>query len=328
MTPLRTHFRSTALAAALALGAAVATVVAPLPARAAAPQVKTQAPAFYCVMLGDFEVTALGDGTVDLPVDKLLDQPAARTDAELRKRFLGSPVETSVNAYLVNTGSRLVLVDTGAGAFFGPTLGKLVQNLRAAGYAPEQIDDVLITHMHPDHVGGLVADGHAVFPNATVHADQRDVDQWLAADALARAQGDTKTFVQDAQAALAPYEQAGRFKPFEGAGEIVPGISAVPSPGHTEGHTSYRVESRGQRLLVVGDLIHVGAVQFDDPAVTIGFDTDHAAAARSRARVFGEAARDGELVAAAHLSFPGLGHLRAAGKAWRWIPSDWSAELK
>jgi glyoxylase-like metal-dependent hydrolase (beta-lactamase superfamily II) len=326
MIPLspRRALHATALAAALALGAAAA----PAPALAAAPQVKTQAPGFYRVMLGDFEITALSDGTVDLPVDKLLKQPAAKTAAALRKSFLGLPAETSVNAYLVNTGTKLVLVDAGAGTLFGPTLGKLVANLQAAGYKPEQVDDVVITHMHPDHVGGLAANGALVFPNAVVHADKRDADFWLSPATLEHAPPESKGFVQGAMASLDPYVKAGRFQPFEGSGEIVPGVKALSTFGHTAGHTSYVVESGGQKLVVVGDLIHVGAVQFADPSVTIDFDTDGKAAAAARATVFAQAARDGALVGAAHLSFPGLGHLRAQGKSWQWLPLNYSTELK
>ena len=179
--PLRHLLHSAALAAILALGAGAG----PTAALAAAPQVKTQAPGFYRVMLGEFEVTALSDGTVDLPVDKLLKEPAAKTTAALKKSFLSVPVETSFNGYLVNTGAKLVLIDAGAGTLFGPTLGKLVASLQAAGYKPEQVDDILITHMHPDHVGGLAANGAIVFPNATVHADRRDADFWLSKECLA-----------------------------------------------------------------------------------------------------------------------------------------------
>jgi len=323
-TPVRPLVRVAVLAAAIAGGFAAA----PGAASAAAPQVKTQAPGYYRMMLGDFEVTALSDGTVDLPVDKLLKQPAARTTAELKKGFLGAPTETSVNGFLVNTGSKLVLIDTGAGGLFGPTLGKLAASLQAAGYKPEQVDDIFITHMHPDHVGSLAAGGQAAFPNAVVHIDKRDTDFWLSADTLAKAAEGEKGMVQGAQASLAPYVAAGKLQPFEGASELVPGVRTLPSHGHTPGHASYVVESRGQKLIVIGDLIHVAAVQLGDPAVTIDFDSDRKAAAAQRAAVFGQAAREGDWVAAAHLSFPGLGHLRAAGNSWQWIPANYTTELK
>lgn len=319
---------STALAVALALGA----FAAPTMAFAAAPQVKTQAPGFYRTMLGDFEITALSDGTIDAPFDKLLSEPAAKTTAALRKAFLGVPTETSTNAYLVNTGAKLILIDTGAGALFGPTLGKLAANLEAAGYKPEQVDDILITHMHPDHVGGLVANGAIVFPNATIHADQHDADYWLSQATLDKASADPKSFVPEfvkgAMASLNPYIAIGKFQPIHGSGEILPGIKAWSSYGHTVGHTSYIVESKGQKMIVAGDLIHAGAVQFTDPSVTIGFDTDKKAASASRETVFTLAAREGALVGAAHISFPGLGHLRAQGKSWLWVPVNYSTELR
>jgi len=323
-TPVRPLVRAAALAAALAVG----FVAAPGAAVAAAPQVKTQAPGYYRMMLGDFEVTALSDGTVDLPMDKLLKQPAARTTSELKKGFLGVPTETSVNGFLINTGSKLVLIDTGAGGLFGPTLGKLAASLQAAGYQPGQVDDIFITHMHPDHVGGLAAGGQAAFPNAVVHIDKRDTDFWLSADTLAKAPEGEKGMVQGAQASLAPYVAAGKLQPFEGASELVPGVRSLPSHGHTPGHASYVIESKGQKLVVIGDLIHVGAVQLDDPAVTIDFDSDRKAAAAQRAAVFAQAAKEGDWVAAAHLSFPGLGHLRAVGRSWQWIAANYTIELK
>ena len=320
-------FHVTALTAAIALGCA-ALVVAPTSGSAAAPQLRTQAPGFYRTMLGDFEITALSDGTIDLDVAKLLAEPAAKTDAALAKAFVHGPLETSVNAYLVNTGTRLVLIDAGAGTLFGPTLGKLLASLKAAGYQPEQIDDVFVTHMHPDHVGGLSANGVRVFPNATLHADKRDSDFWLSQANLDKAPADSKGFFQGAMASVNPYVAAGKYQPFEADGEPVPGIHTLASYGHTAGHTSYLVESKGQQLLVVGDLIHVAAVQFADPGVTMAFDSDAKAAALSRTAVFGMAAKDDALVGAAHLQFPGMGHLRAAGKSWQWVPVNYSTELK
>jgi glyoxylase-like metal-dependent hydrolase (beta-lactamase superfamily II) len=129
-------------------------------------------------------------------------------------------------------------------------------------------------------------------------------------------------------ASLNPYVAAARFVPFEGSAEIVPGVKAWSSYGHTAGHTSYVVESKGQKLVVVGDLIHVGAVQFADPSVTIDFDMDRKLAAAARATVFAQAAKEGALVGAAHISFPGLGHLRAQGKSWQWVPLNYTTELK
>ena len=166
----------------------------------------------------------------------------------------------------------------GAGTLFGPTLGKLVDQIRAAGYQPEQVDEILITHMHPDHVGGLVADGRMVFPNATVRADTREGGFWLSQANLDQAPAEAKGFFQGAMASLKPYVDAGRFKAISADEELVPGIKAVATHGHTKGHRNYVVESKGQKLVLWGDLMHVAAVQFADPSVTIQFDTDQKAA--------------------------------------------------
>lgn len=330
--PRTSRRRQTALgrlAVVAALAAAGLTFASlPVPAQAAAPQQKTQAPGWYRLMVGSVEVTSLSDGTVALPVDKILHAPAGRVAEGLKQHFQQAPLETSVNAWLINTGSRLVLVDAGAGTLFGPTLGKLAAQIRAAGYQPEQVDDILVTHMHPDHVGGLAADGQRVFPNATVHADKADADYWLSPAKAEAAPQDLKGFFQGAQASLTPYVQAGRFVPFERDGEVVPGIRALAAHGHTAGHTAYVVESQGQRLVLVGDLIHVASVQLASPDVTIAFDTDEAQAARTRARMFADLAKDGSLVAVTHFNFPGLGRLRAAGKGWQWVPLDYSSQVK
>ncbi len=309
-----------------ASAAGLAALLLAATTHAAAPQVKTQAPGYYRTMLGTFEVTALSDGTVALPVDKLLTNTnPARVDAALKRAFLKAPVETSVNGYLINTGSKLVLVDTGAAALFGPTLGKLVANLKAAGYQPEQVDEIYITHMHPDHVGGLMAGDAMAFPNAIVRADQHDADFWLSQANLDKAPADAKGFFQGAMGSLNPYVKAGKFKPFSGAStELVPGITAVAAPGHTPGHTVYKVTSGGQTLMLWGDLMHVAAVQFGEPAVTIQFDTDSKAAAVQRQRAYAEAAKNGYLVGSAHLAFPGLGHLRAEGKGYAFVPVNYS----
>jgi glyoxylase-like metal-dependent hydrolase (beta-lactamase superfamily II) len=306
------------------LAASVAAAFIAAPANAAAPMAKSPAPGYFRVMVGDFEVTPVSDGTVDLPVNQLLKQKPEKTDAALTKSFLKSPLETSDNAFLINTGSKLVLVDTGAGALFGPTLGKLLANLKAAGYQPEQIDEIYLTHFHADHVGGLANNGQPVFANATIRADKHDADFWLSQANMDQAPADKKGFFQGAMASLNPYIKAGKFKPFDGEAELVPGISARPGKGHTPGHTVYVVESRGQKLVLVGDLIHVAAVQMDNPSVTIGFDSDEKAAAASRKKEFDAAAKGGYLVGGAHLQFPGLGHLQSEGKGYRWVPVNYT----
>ena len=307
-------------------GAALAIILlAGAAAEASAPLQKTQAPGYYRMMLGDFEVTALSDGTLSMKVGDLLTHitPKEINDG-LARSFLKDPVDTSVNGFLINTGSKLVLIDSGAGTLFGPTLGKLVANLKASGYQPEQVDEIYITHMHGDHIGGLSADGKTVFQNAVVRASQLEADYWLSQAHMDAAAKDAKESYQTAMTALNPYVSAKRFKPFRGDLELVPGIRAMAAPGHTAGHTVYVVESNGQTLELWGDLMHVAALQFPDPNVIIRFDTDSASALAQRRRVFAEAAAHVYWVGGAHLSFPGIGHLRAVGSGYSYVPVNYS----
>ncbi|MDB5749394.1 MAG: fold metallo-hydrolase [Massilia sp.] len=307
------------------LAATCAAACIAAPSFAAAPMAKTPAPGYFRMMLGDVEVTPLSDGTVDLPVDKLLTQKAEKTTAALAKAHLKAPLETSDNAFLVNTGSKLILIDTGAGVLFGPTLGKLLPNMKAAGYTPEQVDEVYLTHMHSDHLGGLLAPSKEMaFPNAVVRASKTEADHWLSQANMDKAPGDGKDTFRNAMAALAPYVKAGKFKTFEGDAQVSPGIRAQGGHGHTPGHTTFVVESRGRKMVFIGDLIHVASVQFENPAVAIGFDGDQKAAAAARKKLFDAAAKDGSIIGGAHLQFPGLGHLRSEGKGYRFIPVNYT----
>lgn len=305
------------LALALALAAA---------ARAEAPMVKTQAPGFYRMPLGVFEVTALSDGTAPLAAHEVLRGiPPDAVRAALAKVALTSPVETSFNAYLVNTGPKLVLVDTGSGTSLGPSLGHLRENLIASGYRPEQVDEIYLTHLHVDHAGGLVAGGERAFPNAVVRVDRHDVDYWLSDANRDAAPEAMKMFFEGARGALTPYREAGRLATFDGDTELVPGVRAVASRGHTPGHSVIVAESGGERIVFFGDLMHVAAVQFPHPDVTVMYDVDGPAAAAQRRKFFADVAERGALAGISHVSFPGIGRLRAAGDGYEFIPVNYTS---
>jgi len=169
------------LRAMLVAGSAVAALAPVSAAHAEAPMVKTQAPGYYRMMLGQFEVTALHDGALELDVNLLKNARGDSLNRMLARMFVGTPkMQTAVNAYLINTGSNLVLVDAGAAKLFGPGLGHVVDNMRAAGYDPAQVDTVIVTHLHGDHIGGLNdSAGQMAFPNAAIHVPQSDNDFWM-----------------------------------------------------------------------------------------------------------------------------------------------------
>ncbi|MFJ3264849.1 MBL fold metallo-hydrolase [Serratia liquefaciens] len=291
---------------------------------AAAPFSKVENPGFYRIMLGDFEVTALSDGISAMPADKILiNTKPQQLENALAVNNLSLPLPTSVNAYLINTGEKLVLIDAGTGALHGESLGKTLKNLNASGYQVEQVDEIYLTHLHPDHVGGLMAESKIVFPNAVVRVEKEEVDFWLSEDKKRQAEEKDKRFFDAAIVSLKPYETSGQLKTFEGNQELTPGISAVDTRGHTPGHSVFSIESKGKKMVVLGDMIHVAAVQFTDPNVAIAYDIDASAAVAQRKRLFDELAEKKDLVAGAHLSFPGLGYINKSGSGYDWHPLNY-----
>lgn len=290
---------------------------------------RPKAPGFYRMPLGDFEITALSDGTISLPFDTLLlNLRPGELDELLDRSFeASSSVETSINAFLVNTGKQLILVDTGAGNLFGENGGHLFENLRLAGYDPARIDTVLLTHVHADHSGGLVIDGQRMFPNAAVYANEADPGYWFDAAAEARSPEHQKHAFAQGRASLQPYIDTKQFKPFAGQVEIAPGVRSLPIAGHTPGHTSFEIVSQGQKLLLWGDVAHGSQVQFADPNVAVKFDVDPVAAVAQRENAMADAAASRYWVGGAHISFPGIGHVRREASGFGWVPANYAHQL-
>ena len=306
------------------LAAAVSTAVTiPVTSAAEAPATKVSRyqAGYYHFKIGDVEVAALSDGTLPLPTLKLLTNARpGEVASRLANAYQTTDVDASVNAYLIRAGDRLVLMDTGTGELYGPTLNKLEASLKAAGVTPEQVTDILITHIHSDHTGGLMDGKRMVFPNATVHIERKEVAYWLNAENRAKAPEGAKKYFDEASSKVQPYVDAGRVKMFSGATQVLAGIDAIPAPGHTPGHTFYSLQSKGQKLVFWGDVVHVADVQMPDPGVTIVFDVDPAAAAATRKKAFADAVEGRYWVAADHISFPGVGHLGRDGVGYRWVP--------
>lgn len=310
----------------LAAGAAAALLPA-IPALARAPQAAAQVPGIYRRKVGDIEVTAILDGYVPLGAQSFIGGDPAQIRQLLADASLDESLPTSVNAFVVNTKERTYLLDSGTGSntAFGPTLGRVEANLRAAGIEPAQVDAIILTHAHPDHHDGLLtAEKTARFPNAELIIHEAEHAFWHDDGVLSQAPAGVKPFFASARAALAPY--AGRTRKVK-AGEVAPGLALEHAPGHTPGHSILRIASGSEQLLLVGDSIHNVAIQTARPDITFVFDADGKQAAASRRRVLDMAAADKLVISGAHIAFPGFGRIGKEGDGYRFTAAEWSYAL-
>src|ERR1700694_367525 len=308
---------------AAALLAALASFVAgPNAALAASSPHHDQAPGFFRLKVGDLEVTALFDGTGVFD-PRWLNGTKATMDGVVKGLHEDPHMLDVVDSgFLVNTGNQLILVDAGAGTWWGgAALGRLAGGLPSAGYTPEEVDLVLVTHLHSDHVGGLTTqDGNRVFSNAEVYVAKAESDFWLSPEISAKGPKDAQPFFESAQAIAAPYIKAGKWHTFSGSEAIVDGMQLVPLPGHTPGHTGYEFSSKGHKILFWGDIVHAQRVQLQHPEVAAMFDIDQTAAAATRRQLLPKLVRGDVLIAGPHILFPGLGRLHKEGSGYNWTP--------
>lgn len=279
---------------------------------------------YYTFKLGTYEITVISDGTVPQDLHVLLKgAPQQTVDGLLNQVHLHNPVEASINVFLINTGKKLILVDTGAGDFFGKGFGgKFSERLNKLGVKPEDISDILITHIHTDHTGGLVHEGKAVFPNANIYVGKADIDFFLDANNQNGVNGYDKAYFQQAQTAMQPYVALGHVKPLSGAQKILDDFNVYPTPGHTPGHYYYQLESQGQSITFIGDSVHVEAVQFPHPDITITYDVDQPSAAKQRQAQFAQLAKSGSMIAAPHLPYPGIGYINTQKEGFAFIRAE------
>ena len=284
---------------------------------------------YYRMKVGAYEVTALFDGTFEFHAELLRNLDQAEINHLLVQHYGAKmPIQSPVNGYLIHTGDHLVLIDTGAGKLFHQdgkpdAQGNLVEHIKASGYQPEQIDTIVLTHLHGDHTGGLIANGQAVFPNAKVYANKVDYEYWLSEQIAGQAPLERQIFFKMAMQSTRPYLNNGQWIPVESCSEIVPGITAVAAFGHTPGHTAFEITSDGEKMLVWGDVIHNDAVQFSHPEVAIENDSDREKAVSTRMNFLKKVVEENELVAGMHLPFPGIGHVRMDDNGkYQWIPVE------
>ena len=283
----------------------------------------TQRPGLYHQRVGSVVVTAISDGMFEGSFAMLANFPAAEAEAMHRARFRAIPPRLAVNCFLIQTGNRMILVDAGCGTALGAGLGATVELLRAIEIEPIHIDTVLCTHLHPDHIGGLTNEaGQPVFPDAELIVHRDDHRFWSDEATLADAKTDQdKRFVRLARTTLAAYKNRTRVLT---AGEALAGISILPEPGHTPGHSGWLVASGGETLLIWGDIVHMPGIQFARPDAAMGFDVDATRAIETRKRVMDVAATDRLMVAGMHLDFPCFGHVERAEGGFAFVPNVWT----
>ncbi|TXM94197.1 MBL fold metallo-hydrolase [Methylobacterium sp. WL30] len=274
--------------------------------------------------VGDITLTVLNDGWFQGSLDLVTGISKDEAGALQRAGFRTQEPRVMLNAFLLTgPGRKPVLIDSGYGSFGPPTMGRVPAALAVAGVAPEAIETVLVTHCHPDHIGGLVVDGKAAYPNAEIVLHSDEAAYWLPDAALAAAPDGAKPYFENARKALAPY--AGRVREQSG-GEVLPGITAVHLPGHTPGHCGFRIVSGDKSLLVFTDVVHLPAIQFKQPEAGVGFDVDGDQARATRKAILAGLAADGTRIAGSHLEFPAVGTVTRDGDGYRFVPDLWVAD--
>jgi glyoxylase-like metal-dependent hydrolase (beta-lactamase superfamily II) len=317
--------RRQALAGAVATAAATMSITIP-PANAAAPPAGKQAPSFYRSRLGAFEITVVNDGARAIPLPpqfvRNVSNEVVLAAAEAAYMPKGSIV-APFNPIVVNTGAKLVLIDTGYGPGIAPTVGLLPATLAAAGIDPKAIDIVLISHMHGDHILGLkTPDGALAFPNAEIKVPAVDWAHWMSDENMSKApEGFQKASFGFNRKIFS--NLADKVTRYEWGREVAPGITAVDTNGHTPGHTAFVIASANRQLFFQGDVSNVPDLFLRNPDWQVMFDSDPDKAVITRRRVYDMASADKLLVAGYHFPFPGLGYVEKAGTGYRLIPAAW-----
>ena len=282
------------------------------------------APQLFQAGLGKYKITALFDGMVPLGKELFFGPDPAEIDKVLAAAGIsGDTLPAPISTYLLQSADRTILIDAGFGGIdmFGPGNGRMFDGLAALGVAPTDIDSIIVTHAHPDHIGGLIGAAGPAFANAEVIIPETEFRFWSDTGMMAQAPEQAKPLFELSQNVFALYE--GRLSPTAAGAEVAPGITLELSPGHTPGHSHVHIDGGTQQLLMIADSIHNVALHTALPDIGFGFDTDSAVAAMSRKALYDRASVDNILIAGSHIHFPGFGRILKDGKRYRYAPASW-----
>jgi glyoxylase-like metal-dependent hydrolase (beta-lactamase superfamily II) len=317
--------RRNLIAGSAAIGAAAASGFPLREAGAAAPMSGKQAPGFYRHKIGDYEVTIINDGSAEFPIAAIR-APAEEINKALEAQFMPTgKLVAPFNITLVNTGSKLVLIDTGNGVNpQRPTAGLASANLAAAGVEPKSIDTVIISHFHGDHIGGLVnPQGQAVYSSAEIMVPAKEWAFWMDEGNMSRATDAQKPAFNNVRRIFGAYNN--KVTQYENGKEVAPGITAMDTPGHTPGHTSFTVASGNGKLMVQGDVTAVVSVLITQrPEWAIGGDANPQQAQETRRKLYDMLAAERMLMTGYHFPFPAVGYIEKTGNGYRYIPAPWN----
>jgi glyoxylase-like metal-dependent hydrolase (beta-lactamase superfamily II) len=305
---------------ALLAGAALAP-----PAAARAPSATAQGSGVYRYNLGSYQLTALYDGVWYVPIDEKFVRNASSTEVNdaLAAAFLPPRIlPISFTALLVNTGTKLVLIDTGTAGQITDTAGSLLDNFKSAGIDPKAVDTILISDFHPDHIDGIkTKDGARIFPNAEVVVPEPEWDFWMDDANMSKAEGAVKRYFLNARRIFKDIaKDVRRFKP---GNEVAPGIVSVAAYGHTPGHTGFAIHSGNQSMLAMSDTVRNPYLFARHPDWQPAFDMDGPQAVETRRRMLDRVAADRMLIEAYHFPFPACGHIAKTASGYEFVPSEW-----
>jgi glyoxylase-like metal-dependent hydrolase (beta-lactamase superfamily II) len=311
--------------------AAAAPAFAVTPVRAAAPMVGKQAPAYYRYKVGAYECTSLSDGARTFPMPqgfvRNIPREQALAAAEAA-RFPKGMVTVSFNPQLINTGSKLVLIDCGFGPLPNQPVGRMLDNMKAAGIDPKSVDTVLMSHLHPDHTNGIRSpDGSLVFPNAEIMVPALDWAFWMSDENMAKAESNAMMKGYFANVRKVYAGLADKVTRYEWGKEVAPGITAIDTSGHTPGHTAFAVASGNSRVLIQSDVTNFPDFFLRNPGWHVAFDIDGPKAEATRRKFHDMASAEKALVIGFHFPFPSMGHVEKDGTGYRLVPVAWNPNL-